>query len=277
MLFLAVVPAAFLIGALLAIIGIVSLGSSFVILNSFLPTLAAAYPSVNIGKEEDSASLNMEPLSPDLAPNRERSQIDGQPEDLPVPVPEESTEMSLKFSNMISSKGVGLGYAAAVFVQILSILLLFTMSKLQVSHTLPLRMVLFLVGSWWVVFTIPASLWLRDRPGPPLPSLASRKTGTLRNCTSYISFAWRSVWKTIKVAIKLREVVKFLIAWFLLSDAIATVSGTAILFARTELKMGTVAIALLSITATSAGILGAFIWPVISRGLSLRTNRTIIA
>tara|TARA_R110002060_G_scaffold12835_6_gene18268 strand:- start:81 stop:476 length:396 start_codon:yes stop_codon:yes gene_type:complete len=64
---------------------------------------------------------------------------------------------------------------------------------------------------------------------------------------------------------------------FLLSDAIATVSGTAILFARTELKMGTVAIALLSITATSSGICGAFTWPIISRRFKLKTNRTIVA
>jgi UMF1 family MFS transporter len=71
--------------------------------------------------------------------------------------------------------------------------------------------------------------------------------------------------------------VVFLIAWFLLSDAVATVSGTAILFARTELKMGTVAIALLSITATGSGIAGAFFWPIISRRYSLPTNGTIVA
>ena len=68
----------------------------------------------------------------------------------------------------------------------------------------------------------------------------------------------------------------FLVAWFLLSDAVATVSGTAILFARTELKMGTVAIALLSITATSSGIAGAFFWPIISRRFDMQTNQTIV-
>jgi len=92
-----------------------------------------------------------------------------------------------------------------------------------------------------------------------------------------VIFAWTSVWRTVKIAAKLRQVVIFLIAWFLLSDSIATVSGTAILFARTELKMGTVATALLSITATSSGIAGAFLWPIISRRFELRTNRTIVA
>lgn len=79
------------------------------------------------------------------------------------------------------------------------------------------------------------------------------------------------------VAVKMRQTVIFLIAWFLLSDAIATVSGTAILFARTELGMGTVPIAILSITSTSSGIAGAFLWPIISRRFRLPPHKTIMA
>lgn len=67
-----------------------------------------------------------------------------------------------------------------------------------------------------------------------------------------------------------------MIAWFLLSDAIATVSGTAVLFARTELHMDTIPIALLSITVMVSGILGAFSWPIISRRFALQTNQTIV-
>ncbi len=188
---------------------------------------------------------------------------------------DDTDSIALKLSTKISSKGVGIGYAAAVFVQVLSIVLLFGMSKLSVSSTLPLRLVLLMVGMWWLAFTIPSSMWLRDRPGPPLKTIHSGSRW--RSCVAYISFAWSSLWRTVKIAVKLRQMVIFLIAWFLLSDSIATVSGTAILFARTELKMGTVAIALLSITATGSGITGAFIWPLISRRFELKTNRTIVA
>jgi UMF1 family MFS transporter len=261
MLFLLIVPKIFLFGSLLVIIGVTCLGSSFVILNSFLPLLVANHPQVRSPGDQD---VPMEPLSPE---SRYHETFD---QNL------KSDSSALKLSTQISSKGVGIGYIAAVFVQILSILLLFLMSKTSVSSTLPLRLVLFLVGVWWFVFTIPSSMWLRDRPGPPLQNGIS-KASRLRSCLAYISFAWLSLWKTIKVAIKLRQAVIFLIAWFLLSDAIATVSGTAILFARTELKMGTVAIALLSITATSSGIAGAFIWPLISRRYALKTNKTIVA
>ncbi|TVY12654.1 Autophagy-related protein 22-1 [Lachnellula arida] len=259
MLFLLVIPKLFLVASILVIIGVTCLGSSFVILNSFLPLLVA-----NMAPNRDS-SVPMD----DLPPSYEESSNH-------TFGAKKSDSSALKLSTKISSKGVGIGYMAAVFVQILSILLLFLMSKTSVSSTLPLRLVLFLVGVWWFAFTIPSSLWLRDRPGPPLKTGISG-TSKLRSCLAYISFACVSLWKTIKVALKLRQAVIFLIAWFLLSDAVATVSGTAILFARTELRMGTVAIALLSITVTSSGIAGAFVWPVISRRYALKTNRTIVA
>lgn len=266
MLFLLVVPKIFMVGPILVIIGVTCLGSSFVILNSFLPLLVSntVGPLDNL-RDQSHASVPMESLPPAYSES---------PEDDFGPKKSDSSQ--LKLSTQISSKGVGIGYMAAVFVQVLSILLLFGLSKTSVSSTLPLRAVLFFVGVWWFVFTIPSSLWLRDRPGPPLRTGVSASSN-IRSCLAYISFAWLSLWKTIKVAIRLRQMIIFLVAWFLLSDAIATVSGTAILFARTELKMGTVAIALVSITATSSGIAGAFLWPIISRRYALKTNRTIVA
>ena len=181
-------------------------------------------------------------------------------------------------------RSLAMEWASAIqpqfFVQCLSILLLYSFNKMfpnLSSKTLPLRLVLFLVGLWWFSFTIPAALWLKDRPGPPLSISAPPLGGKILYYLGYISFAWASLWKTIKAAAKLRQVVIFLIGWFLLSDAIATVSATAILFARTELHLTTVAIAVLSITATTSGVAGAFTWPIISRRLALKNNHTIVA
>jgi len=275
MLFILVVPKIYLLGAILVVVGVTCLGSSFVLLNAFLPLLVANHPLVVTGgrSNQDSSSIPLESLSPD------RDSIDDEERDdrRAFPSVSKSTTTELQLSSKISSKGVGIGYIAAVFVQILSILVLFLMSKKKnVSSTLPLRLVLLMVGIWWFAFTIPSSMWLRDRPGPPLETASSHRN-KWRAFVAYFSFAWISLWKTIKVAIKLRQMIIFLVAWFLLSDAIATVSGTAILFARTELKMGTVAIALLSITSISSGIAGAFFWPIISRRYGLQTNRTIVA
>ena len=268
MLFLLVVPKIYLIGPILVIIGVTCLGSSNVLLNSFLPLLVLNH------KDAQGVSIPLTPVS-SVTESRSSEEEDFASEShVPVSISDSS---DLRLSSKISSTGVGIGYSAAVFVQVLSIVLLLIMKKSgTTSSTLPLRMVLFLVGLCWFVLTLPSSMWLRTRPGPPLDDSFSGRGGW-RSFWAYCAFAWKSLWKTIKIAAKLRQVVVFLIAWFLLSDATATVSGTAMLFARTELKLGTVAIALLSITATASGILGAFIWPIISRKLNLQTNQTIVA
>lgn len=261
--------------SVLVIIGVACLGSSFVLLNSFLPLLAWNHPSV--AAPPTSKNYSSPVALGGVSAEEDFDALYGKASQTKRNIPEDSSSPALDLSTKISSKGVGIGYAAAVLVQVLSILLLVGLSKLSFSSaTVPLRLVLFLVGVWWAAFTIPCALWLRDRPGPPLKT-TNPNSGRISRIFTYVFFAWGSVWKTIKVAAKLRQTVIFLVAWFLLSDAIATVSGTAILFARTELKMGTVPIAILSITATSSGIAGAFIWPIISRRYELRTNRTIIA
>ncbi|PWY89068.1 MFS general substrate transporter [Aspergillus heteromorphus CBS 117.55] len=273
MLFVFVTPSVFPLGAVLVVIGVVCLGSSFVVLNSFLPVLVANDPSI---EHETKESEELHSLNTD-SDGHSRTSVDL--EELPRlrPATDAGTSPELQLSTRISSQGVGLGYCAAVFVQILSILLLFGLSKTslpQIAPTLPLRFVLLLVGGWWFLFTLVSRSWLRNRPGPPLESThgLSRPRATLH----LITFAWKSLWHTTKIAFQLREVVLFLIAWFLLSDAIATVSGTAILFARTELKMSTTSIALLSITATVSGMSGAFLWPLVSRHFGLKSNHTIM-
>ncbi|KAI5210349.1 hypothetical protein AUEXF2481DRAFT_25046 [Aureobasidium subglaciale EXF-2481] len=266
MLFIVVTPSIYLLGSVLVVLGVASLGSSFVLLNSFLPLLASNHPSVISAEEQSglpSASVSM--VEPDGSYSAAPEGQDGK-----------QTSPALALSNKISAKGVGLGYMAAVLVQIVSIGMLFGLGKVNFSsQSIPLRLVLFLVGVCWAIGTIPGALWLRDRPGPPLKNFGARR-GKLGQILAYFVFAWSSVWQTVKQAVKLRQTVIFLIAWFLLSDSIATVSGTAILFARTELKMSTVQIAMLSITATSSGIAGAFTWPIISRRYRLDTQQTII-
>ena len=243
-------PGIYLVGSLLTIIGVVCLGSTFVLLNSYLPLLAANHPQVRAKVEEEPSSL---------ATNKA------------------ATSPALKLSTQISSRGVGLGYAAAVSTQVLSIGLLILLKKAHFkSESTPLRVVLLFGGICWFLLTLPGAFWLRNRPGPPLRIIEPWKS-KLPVALQYAKFAWLSVWSTVKTAAKLRQTWIFLVAWFLLSDAIATVSGTAILFARTELHMGTIPIALLSITSIGSGLAGAFAWPVISKHYGLQTKQTIIA
>lgn len=282
----------YILGAILAIISNVAFGASFVLLNSFLPLLVRNHPRVLYAEGA---------LTPDLAvpSNRnhggsqrlEPSHADEDTEVLPdsssatasledevphhhlakVLTHEDQTGLEIKLSTEISAKGISIGYGAGLFLQCMAILILVQMK----STTWSLRVVLFIVGAWWAIFTIPAAFWLRPRPGPPLPAGKSRSG--FRALVSYTAFAWKSLWQTIKLARRLVDIILFLAAWFLLSDAIATTSSTAILFAKTTLHMESWALGLISVISTTAGIGGALSWSWISRRFNLQPHQTLLA
>ncbi|KAJ5781317.1 Major facilitator superfamily domain general substrate transporter [Penicillium paradoxum] len=295
MLFVFIAPPVFILGAILVVVGVTCLGSSFVILNSYLPVLVANDPSLQDPKANDGAEMSTFNMDDDNSDwnawdndDNDTDSLDGlQPSGQPQTSPEDgkgfnipsSSTPELQLSTKISSRGIGLGYCAAVFVQIISIIMLITLSKTSLakfSGTLPMRFVLLLVGIWWAAFTLVTRNLLKTRPGPPLDTGSTRGIARWRAWLQLVGFAWKSLWGTVKVVRKLREVLIFLVAWFLISDAMATVSATAILFARTELKLSTPLVGLLSITATLSGMMGAFLWPHVSRYFRLQSNHTIM-
>ncbi|KAJ5675294.1 Major facilitator superfamily domain general substrate transporter [Penicillium maclennaniae] len=291
MLFVFVAPPVFILGSVLAIIGVTCLGSSFVVLNSFLPVLVANDPAIqgskreggeelsNLSRNEDTSDWNTWDDDDSADGTQDADHETGFVEEGLKGKESQGSAPELQRSTQISSKGVGLGYCAAVLVQVLSILLLILLKKTslsKISDTLPTRFVLLLVGIWWGAFTLVSRRWLRSRPGPSFDESTTPGLPKWRAWLRLVGFAWKSLWQTVKVAVQLREVLIFLVAWFLLSDAMATVSGTAILFARTELKLSTIAVGALSITATLSGMAGAFLWPHVSRWFNLQPNHTII-
>ncbi|KAI1333119.1 autophagy-related protein 22-like protein [Xylariaceae sp. FL0255] len=290
MLYIFVTKEVYILGAFLAIISNTSFGASFVLLNSFLPLLVRNHPLVQESAEgvpiENEATVDAPEIpsvsvsAPGVDDDQPLSQSTAallRPEDMGtstyelrrVPTHEEMTSIELKLSTQISARGIGIGYGAALFVQCASILILLAMR----SSTWSQRVVLFFIGSWWAIFTIPAALWLRSRPGPPLTSTG--QTGW-RAWLAYIAFSWKNLWRTVKLARRLIDIVLFLASWFLLSDAIATTSSTAILFAKTQLGMKTWALGLINVITTTTGVLGALSWAFISRHFNLKPHQTIL-
>lgn len=302
MMFLPIVPSVYLLGALLAIIANTCFGASFVLLNSFLPLLVRNHPTVRYSNiSSESSFLGEEDLNHSHSTNSSlirqeahyaneaaptESILDSVTDattallprtrdapDLTVPNPRASPTPSpeLALSTKISSYGIAIGYIAALLVQTLSILVVIVFH----NSNFGLRFVLFLIGAWWFIFTIPAAMWLRPRPGPPL--YIGPQTSNFRTTLAYFTYSWKSLGRTVKHARLLKDVLLFLAAWFLLSDSIATVSGTAVLFAKTNLQMGYAMLALINVIATVSGIIGAFSWARISIYLQLRPSQTILA
>ncbi|KAL8762382.1 MAG: hypothetical protein Q9184_001596 [Pyrenodesmia sp. 2 TL-2023] len=279
-LFIAIIPKIYMLGGLLAIIANVCFGASFVLLNSFLPLLVKHHPTVQAPASDPSDNVNtrrngsadfgdhsMDDSTEALLGQSRGSRLWSQSK------PVASAELLL--STSISSKGIGIGYVAAVIVQLVAVAIILITKPITNSTTVALRIVLLFIGCWWLGFTIPAALWLRPRPGPPIPF--STKGKQRRDWAAYIAYAWGSVWKTIRRARHLKDIVFFLAAWFLLSDAIATVSGTAVLFAKTELGMSPAQLAMINVVVTIFGIAGAFTWSTVSGYFGLAPAQTIIA
>ncbi|KAJ5496377.1 hypothetical protein N7463_008364 [Penicillium fimorum] len=279
MLFLFVVPKVYLLGGLLAIISNTCFGASFVLLNSFLPVLVRHHPLLKEIEEATPSGDNVTSPSGPLFSSIgdiDRTNIDdstpllGSNRDITKTSAASITSLELRLSTSISSNGIGIGYIGAVVLQVFSILVVVVVRP----PTFSLRLVLFLIGLWWFVFTIPAALWLRTRPGPPLLGSDGK---SLHSWIGYMAYAWKSLGKTVMRARQLKDIMIFLAAWFLLSDGIATVSGTAVLFAKTQLNMKPAALGLINVIVMLAGVFGAFSWSYISIFFNLRASQTIIA
>ena len=274
--FLPVTPNVYLLGALFAIVGNTCFGTSFVLLNSYLPVLVRYHPDLE--KERDcSLPADEELRNTNGTQDGEASPLlaDDEPHDLDhnftsQSKKEPSPPSELRLSTKLSSNGIGIGYIAAVTLQILGVAIVLISS----GSLLSLRIVLFLIGLWWFTFTIPAALWLRPRPGPPLHLPNS---STSRIWLAYLTHAWQSLGKTTTRARRLKDLLLFLSAWFLLSDAMATISGTAVLYAKTTLLMSPAALALINVCVMVSGVAGALLWPKVSRRLSLPPIRTLMA
>ncbi|KAK3996421.1 putative autophagy-related protein 22 [Cladorrhinum sp. PSN332] len=283
MLYIFVSKGTYLLGALLAIISNTSLGASFVLLNSFLPLLVRNHPDVDhetiVTSSRDPEDLgDLDDSTQDT--DAERSLADSTAALLPrdgmspiskIHTREEVTSLELTLSTQISAKGIGIGYLAALFLQCVAIFILIQMKNTTWSQ----RIVLFVIGAWWAIFTVPAAMWLRPRPGPPLPASTSH-TG-IRALISYTISAWKSLFRTVQLARRLVDIVLFLSGWFLLSDAIATTSSTAILFAKTQLHMEPWALGMINVISTATGVVGAFSWSFISKRFNLQAHQTILA
>ncbi|KAI9670190.1 MAG: Autophagy protein 22 [Alyxoria varia] len=283
MLFIFVIPDIYLVGSYLAIIGNVAFGSSFVLLNSFLPLYVRYHPSVLEKTQQARADVSTGSEDPTSNPNIDSNHEDG-PEDStsgllasdeahPYQLAQPETSVELETSTKISSTGIGIGYSAAVILQIISVLLVKALGGTLWS----LRVVLFLIGLWWALFTIPSAIWLRPRPGPPLNFAGDSSSSRWSYSFAYLTHSWKSLGRTLLHARRLKDVMFFLAGWFLLSDALATISSTAILFGKTELNMNAAELASVNVCVTVAGILGAlFIWPYVSRYLLRRSEKGVL-
>ncbi|KAF3907585.1 hypothetical protein AA313_de0203740 [Arthrobotrys entomopaga] len=262
------------IASILAQIGNVTFGASYVLLNAFLPVMVRNDANIKALASQAHLPISTSNLSLDDDDDiREEDATllgSGSSTTIPPIKTEPGAKMTpaMRLSTRISSNGIAIGYSGGVLLQILCIMIIVSSG----STTNSLQVSVFCVGLWWFFFTIPSAMTLRPRPGPPLPL----KDGEKFNWSTYISYSWRGLFKTIRQASKLQDVTLFLVAWFMVSDGVATIASSAIVFAKTNLGMSPPQLAAIGVIMPVSGVIGAFSWPKISNWAGWSVSQTIL-
>ncbi|APG25994.1 MFS transporter [Syntrophotalea acetylenica] len=131
----------------------------------------------------------------------------------------------------LSAQGFALGYIGGGLMLLLTFVLI--RSPGLVGLTSPAqatRLGFFLTGLWWLLFSLPTFLFLREDMVPPTRSNAGFQLG-LRS--------WWNVWKEL---LNYPDLLRFLLAYLFFNDGIQTIIAVAAIFGKDELGLGTTTI-----------------------------------
>jgi UMF1 family MFS transporter len=140
-------------------------------------------------------------------------------------LPEIADESSM---NRISGYGFAAGYFGGGLALAVAIAVLAIGGPLGLTTETGLRIGLVIMGLWWLIFTLPAALLLRDR-NPPRGKAAGF-AATARLALGEVAHTLRSIRSFSVLAL-------FLLGFLLYNEGIQTVMSQASVFAREVLKM----------------------------------------
>ena len=134
------------------------------------------------------------------------------------------------------------------------------------ADTLGLRLAFVCIGVWWLLFSLFAIFNLQARSKPSLPENKNMYT------VSILQFK-----DTIKQAkTKYPHMFRFLLAYFLFSDAIGTTSSTGVLFAIDEFGMETGELVVLLVVVEISAVVGAFFFVWLQKKLQYSAKQMLM-
>ncbi|GAA5987349.1 hypothetical protein JCM5350_005635 [Sporobolomyces pararoseus] len=275
--------------ALLAVVANVSFGVTGVCLNSYLPSLVRLSPQVSSAQKSFESCLenyrnlvhHNRHVSSSSSPTT-TTQIEEASNSLTQATSNYSSLKSLETSK-ISSRAIGIGYATGISVLVVIMLpLVNSLNRFEeeekrggggggageemvvvVDQTFPLRVAIAVSGVWWLTNSLVASRFL----GPNLyskqstPSIRHHDHTSREGLIVSVKKSWRGLGKTLKEWKRLPNTFIFLSAWFLLSDSFATLTSTAMLYAKTTLNLPTPSLIIVAILTPLSGIFGSLLFP----------------
>ncbi|KAH3663388.1 hypothetical protein OGAPHI_005378 [Ogataea philodendri] len=196
-----------------------------------------------------------------------------------------------ELSSKISGTCAAAGYVSALLMQVITMLVILHVRNNPNVDSLiyPLKLVIGLVGLWWLVFQLPIHFLLKSRPSkelliaavPPSPSEPNYLLGYLKYqlvvIKAYILHGYRTLLSAAKAASQLKDITAFLVGWFVVSDSLTTINSTAILFAKSDLQMTTLQLSQIGILTMISAIGGSVLLPnVIQPYFKLSLKQTMV-
>ena len=171
--------------------------------------------------------------------------------------------MNLEFDGFTTNDDSGLESDIEIISGFNSIA--FVSEKGQYGSTLSLQLSYFINGFWFFIFSIPAYIWLKGRKRPPIPSHSNAWT-----------ISAKSYWETFKQARSYPDLLRYLLVWFLFSDAITTTASCGILFGQIELGMSSAELVIILIESEITGVMGAFFFVWLQKKLEWNCKQMLI-
>jgi UMF1 family MFS transporter len=122
--------------------------------------------------------------------------------------------------DLVSAWGYSLGYAGGGALLLLNVAMVTKPSAFGLADAAQaVRLAFPMVGAWWILFTVPCLLWVREqKPARPLAPLAAARAG------------FRELGATLTELRRYRPLVWFLLAYWLYIDGVNTIIKMAVDF-----------------------------------------------
>ncbi|NQT67068.1 MAG: MFS transporter [Actinobacteria bacterium] len=153
---------------------------------------------------------------------------------------------SKKNTGIISGFGFSVGYLGGLLILIL--IYPFVRGGLETSNLLNIRITFLITCIFFLIFSLPSFILLKDSPA----------VKPVKISTSYISYGFKKLANTLKNIKKFKNLTKFLISYFLFSNAFSVLALYAAIYAKNTLKFGLLEITILFILGHIPTIISSF-------------------
>lgn len=153
---------------------------------------------------------------------------------------------SKKNTGIISGFGFSAGYLGGLLILIL--IFPFVRGGLEPSNLSNIRITFLITCIFFLIFSLPSFILLKDSPA----------IKTVKISTSYISYGFKKLANTLKNIKKRMNLTKFLISYFLFSNAFSVLALYAAIYAKNTLKLELLEITMLFLLGHIPTIISSF-------------------